>query len=350
VREANNQRRHHRDNLRWLETDRGMGWGRELERAQRLRGGSDEILYRYRAADGKRLRYHHDVHGNVTSVLDFWSGGLLEKYAYDAFGKPTILSANNSQLSTSAVGNRFLFQGREWLGELGIYDYRHRMYHPGLGRFLQTDPLGLGAGDMNLFRFCGDDPVDRNDPTGLYYTKQELDATHYVVEVPIRYEGPGNTKEARESFKRGIEGLSGKYHKEVNGKNVEYDVRFKVTQPKHFWEKANTVAIEKGAGKNGFGFEKGTDSATWFAKGGRLFDVTISPEEGARHSVGHFLGLREGYNQQTGKTKVGFEGHLMDFHPGGTIPDRDMNRILNRSWFEQNVLLRNGAQVEHETP
>jgi hypothetical protein len=87
-----------------------------------------------------------------------------------------------------------MFQGREWIAELGIYDYRHRMYHPGLGRFLQTDPMGLqteGAklsaeqkalfspggvapdaftsSEMNLYRYCGDDPVDRSDPLGLEF-------------------------------------------------------------------------------------------------------------------------------------------------------------------------------------
>jgi len=65
-------------------------------------------------------------------------------------------------------GNRFMFQSREYFPELGIYDYRHRMYHHSLGRFLQSDPTGFDAGDMNLFRYCGDDPVDRSDPTGLY--------------------------------------------------------------------------------------------------------------------------------------------------------------------------------------
>jgi hypothetical protein len=41
------------------------------------------------------------------------------------------------------------------------------MYQPELGRFLQTDPIGFDAGDMNPFRYCGDDPVDGSDPTGL---------------------------------------------------------------------------------------------------------------------------------------------------------------------------------------
>jgi hypothetical protein len=41
------------------------------------------------------------------------------------------------------------------------------MYHPGLGRFLQPDPIGFEAKDMNLFRYCGGDPVNRVDPMGL---------------------------------------------------------------------------------------------------------------------------------------------------------------------------------------
>jgi RHS repeat-associated protein len=136
--------------------------------------GPDEILYRYVAAGNQRFRYHHDIHGNVIFLLDFWSSTVVERYTYDAFGKPTSITdwwgnghydANGHYASW--YDNRFMFQGREYIAELGIYDYRHRMYQPGLGRFLQTDPTGFDAGDMNLFRYCGDDPVDGSDPTGL---------------------------------------------------------------------------------------------------------------------------------------------------------------------------------------
>lgn len=65
------------------------------------------------------------------------------------------------------MGTGSCFQGREYFPELGIYDYRHRMYHPGLGRFLQMDPTGFDAGDMNLFRYCGDDPIDRRGSDGI---------------------------------------------------------------------------------------------------------------------------------------------------------------------------------------
>ncbi|MBI1365175.1 MAG: RHS repeat-associated core domain-containing protein, partial [Alphaproteobacteria bacterium] len=29
-----------------------------------------------------------------------------------------------------------------WLAEAGVYYYKARVYHPVLGRFMQTDPIG----------------------------------------------------------------------------------------------------------------------------------------------------------------------------------------------------------------
>ncbi|MGI9086412.1 MAG: RHS repeat domain-containing protein [Chthoniobacterales bacterium] len=129
--------------------------------------GADELLWRYQVAGNQHLRYQYDVHGNVTALLDGGGHGL-ERYSYDAFGTATVTNWDGSGARpTSNYGNRFLFQGREYFPQYGIYDYRHRMYQPELGRFLQADPTGFDAGDVNLFRYCGDDPVDKGDPTGL---------------------------------------------------------------------------------------------------------------------------------------------------------------------------------------
>ncbi|MEY2584042.1 MAG: hypothetical protein QOD80_68 [Verrucomicrobiota bacterium] len=150
--------------------------------AYRIYGaGVDEVLWLYDSRVGY-ARVHTDMRGNVSFLLDAGGNGV-ERYTYDAFGQPTIHDWYGGVRSDSAYGNRFLFQGREWIPELGIYDFRFRQYQPQLGRFLQKDPLGFGGGDANLFRFCGSDPVNRKDAYGLKdkvrktYNKDRSDST-----------------------------------------------------------------------------------------------------------------------------------------------------------------------------
>jgi RHS repeat-associated protein len=129
--------------------------------------GPDEILYRHDAYLAVDLSYHLDRIGNVAFILD-GNGNGIERYTYDAFGTPTVTDWDGNNLRPySWFGNRFMFTGREYFPELGLYDYRNRFYHPILGRFLQSDPIGFGGDDANLYRYCGGDPVNRRDPSGL---------------------------------------------------------------------------------------------------------------------------------------------------------------------------------------
>src|SRR5438045_1502264 len=132
--------------------------------------GTDEIVMRQN--NGSYYAYSLDWQGNVFMIMD-GGANVVEKYTYDAFGQPTISDWGGGNVRTSSnagIGNRFMFTGREYLSELGVYDYRNRFYHPGLGRFLQSDPVGFGGGDVNLFRYCGGNPVNRSDPTGMLDT------------------------------------------------------------------------------------------------------------------------------------------------------------------------------------
>lgn len=53
----------------------------------------------------------------------------------------------------------------------------NRYYSPGQGRFTQADPLGINATSLsdpqtlNLYSYCGNDPINRTDPDGLFFGK-----------------------------------------------------------------------------------------------------------------------------------------------------------------------------------
>lgn len=52
------------------------------------------------------------------------------------------------------------------------------MYDPNIGRWLNEDPIGFEAGDENLYRYVGNDPVNKIDPSGL------LEFDHSVSQPP----------------------------------------------------------------------------------------------------------------------------------------------------------------------
>jgi RHS repeat-associated protein len=115
-----------------------------------------------------------DALGSTIAVTDA-SGAVLERvYYFDAFGTPTFRSGTGVQLPDTSTGTRFLFTGREWFARLGLYDYRNRTYSPRLGRFVQADPIGFVADDVNLYRYCNNSPITFIDPSGKAWIFQGL--------------------------------------------------------------------------------------------------------------------------------------------------------------------------------
>ncbi len=80
-------------------------------------------------------------------------------YEYDVYGQVAASDPNHP--------NRFLFTGREFDKETGLYYYRARYYNPTIGRFLQTDPIGYEDG-LNMYTYCSNNPSAFSDPSGLY--------------------------------------------------------------------------------------------------------------------------------------------------------------------------------------
>lgn len=80
--------------------------------------GADEILFRCSNAGGCTY-YKQDAHGNVVATLDP-GGNIIEKYTYDAFGKPKITGWwDDNERGSSWYGNRFMFSGERILPRAG---------------------------------------------------------------------------------------------------------------------------------------------------------------------------------------------------------------------------------------
>jgi len=106
-------------------------------------------------------------HLNSVLALADENGNISESYEYDAWGNVlSIKDGSGTVLSQSEIGNRYLFQGREYDFTTGLYYFRARWYSPETGRWLSKDPIGI-AGGLNLHVFCENNSVNFVDPWGL---------------------------------------------------------------------------------------------------------------------------------------------------------------------------------------
>ncbi|AQQ10446.1 Cell wall-associated polypeptide CWBP200 [Sedimentisphaera cyanobacteriorum] len=78
------------------------------------------------------------------------------------------IAPNGQSLDESAVGNLYMFAGRRYDSESGLYYCRARYYNPALGVFHSRDPLAY-IDSINLYAYCTNNPVNFVDPWGLTY-------------------------------------------------------------------------------------------------------------------------------------------------------------------------------------
>ena len=106
---------------------------------------------------------HTDVQGTVWAFSDE-QGNVAALFGYDAWGN--VLSRTYAPGAEALAGVRYGFQGREHSRLTGFIHFRMRWYDPVTGRWLSKDRIRL-LGGMNLYAFCGENPLNVRDSLGL---------------------------------------------------------------------------------------------------------------------------------------------------------------------------------------
>lgn len=102
--------------------------------------------------------YFHNDHLGSPQVLTDENQTVVWQGSYDPFGEVTE--------TVSAVEQNLRFPGQYLDRETGLHYNYFRTYDPSIGRYTQSDPIGLHGG-INTFGYVGGNPVSFVDPYGL---------------------------------------------------------------------------------------------------------------------------------------------------------------------------------------
>ena len=138
-------------------------------------GLSGELLYELSSTG--EARSHVWFGGQMVAISR--SDGVFTVYS-DHLGRPKAVVDSGSQLKWSATNRAFErevsfdtfgglnvgFPGQYLDAESGLWQNWHRTYDSSIGRYTQSDPIGL-AGGINTYAYVGGNPISNVDPTGL---------------------------------------------------------------------------------------------------------------------------------------------------------------------------------------
>ena len=134
--------------------------------------GIEGIIYDYLGYDA----YYFDKNtlGDVVAIRDS-EGYIVATYDYDAWGNVTVYdSSGQERTDANFVGNinPIRYRGYYYDTETGFYYLQTRYYDPTICRFINADnyelisELSSVAGQLNMYAYCGNNPVMYTDENG----------------------------------------------------------------------------------------------------------------------------------------------------------------------------------------
>jgi RHS repeat-associated protein len=109
---------------------------------------------------------HSDHLGTPRKVTRPSDSALMWRWDPDTFGS---VAPNQNPGGVGTYAYNLRFAGQYSLNESGLYYNYFRTYDPQTGRYVESDPLGLGGG-VNTYAYVEGNPVANTDPFGLSKT------------------------------------------------------------------------------------------------------------------------------------------------------------------------------------
>jgi RHS repeat-associated protein len=109
---------------------------------------------------GESYTHHYNGIGSTVAMTDS-SKAIVNKYFYTAFGELT------NQIESVTQPFKYVGQAGIMQEPNGFYYMKARYYDPSIGRFISEDPSGFDGGDINLYAYANNNPVNFIDPLGL---------------------------------------------------------------------------------------------------------------------------------------------------------------------------------------
>ena len=132
---------------------------------------TDKIYYNYGDnglisfnLNGTDYFYEKNAQGDIIGILDT-NGVEVVKYTYDTWGKLVSITGNK----VLGEKNPYRYRGYRYDAETGYYYLQSRYYNPEIGRFINADgttSTGQGTIGNNMFTYCLNNPINRNDSSG----------------------------------------------------------------------------------------------------------------------------------------------------------------------------------------
>ena len=107
-----------------------------------------------------KVCYYLNNYLGTPQIITDENGIVVWEATYKPFGGADVNPYSN-------VVNNFRLPGQYFDHETGLHYNYFMDYHPGIGRYVEPDPIGLGGG-INMYAYCMNDPVNMVDPSGQF--------------------------------------------------------------------------------------------------------------------------------------------------------------------------------------